>query len=229
MMTDTEIRRARLRGIPGSVLFVLVTALLLFLPAGTLDWPAAWALLLVHAGVLVVLLLTISPGLLEDRTKRHEDTKRWDKLLVMLFFLLGYVVFIIAGLDFRFGWTGQLPLSLPAAAFVLVVLGNALVIWATLANEFFAATVRIQNERGHEVVSGGPYRFVRHPGYAGMITYVLFQPLLLGSLWALVPALLVAGLFVLRTSLEDRTLQEELPGYREYAEKVRYRLVPGAW
>lgn len=229
MMTDTEIRKARLKGIPGSILFVLVTALFLFIPAGTLNWPAAWALLAVHAGVFVVLLLTISPGLIEERSKQHTDSKGWDRRLVMILFLLGYVVFIVAGLDFRYAWTGPLPMIVPVTGFGVVVLGNLLVIRASTVNEFFSAITRIQTGRGHEVVSKGPYRIVRHPGYAGMITYVLFQPLLLGSLWALVPAVLVVGLFVLRTSLEDRTLQDELPGYREYAQEVRYRLVPGVW
>jgi len=229
MMTDTEIRNARLRGIPGSILFVLINALFLFLSAGTISWPAAWILLAVHAGVFVLLFLTISPGLIEERSKRHADSKSWDRRLVMLISLLGYSVFIAAGLDFRYGWTGPLPAIIPVAAFVLVVLGNLLVVRASAVNEFFSATTRIQTDRGHTVVSAGPYRIIRHPGYAGMIAYVLFQPLLLGSLWAFLPAVLVAGLFILRTSLEDRTLQEELPGYREYAESVRYRLVPKVW
>jgi protein-S-isoprenylcysteine O-methyltransferase Ste14 len=116
-----------------------------------------------------------------------------------------------------------------AAATVIVLLATALVILATTANPFFSAVIRIQSERGHTVVSGGPYRYVRHPGHAGWLVYFLFLPLMLGSVAALVPAALAAGLDIVRTYLEDRILHAELPGYREYAGHVRYRLIPGVW
>jgi len=220
---------SRTKNILVSIVFVAVMGMFIFLPAGTFDWPAAWALMGIYVLVFTAAILLLSNGLHAERSKRHADAKTWDRNLVGILFIMGFIVLATAGFDHRFGWTGELPVMVPALGFVLVVLGNALVIRSSMVNEFFSATVRIQEDRGHTVVSEGPYRFVRHPGYVGMITYVICQPLLLGSLVALVPAILTAGFFVLRTSLEDRTLQEELPGYREYARNVQYRLVPFVW
>jgi len=230
-MTDTTHQKffSRCKRIAISFLFVVLLGLCLFLPAGTLDWPMAWLLLAIYVVVFVTALLLISDGLCEERSKRHADSKAWDRGLVTLLFLLNFVTFAVAGLDHGSSWTRQLPLVVEIAALSLVICGNVLVVWAMVTNDFFSATIRIQTDRGHAVVSQGPYRFVRHPGYLGIITYVIFQPLMLGSVWALVPAALTVLLTILRTTLEDRALQEELPGYREYAGKVRNRLVPGIW
>jgi protein-S-isoprenylcysteine O-methyltransferase Ste14 len=230
-MTDTTHQKffSRCKRIAVSFLFVVLLGLCLFLPAGTLDWPMAWLLLAIYVVVFVTALLLISDGLCEERSKRHADSKAWDRGLVTLLFLLNFVTFAVAGLDHGSSWTRQLPLVVEIAALSLVICGNVLVVWAMVTNDFFSATIRIQTDRGHAVVSQGPYRFVRHPGYLGIITYVIFQPLMLGSVWALVPAALTVLLTILRTTLEDRALQEELPGYREYAGKVRNRLVPGIW
>jgi protein-S-isoprenylcysteine O-methyltransferase Ste14 len=114
-------------------------------------------------------------------------------------------------------------------SFVLVALGYALSSWAMLSNPFFSGTVRIQGERGHSVATAGPYHYVRHPGYSGWILANLTTPVALGSLWGLLPGLLVVLGFVVRTAMEDRTLQTELDGYKEYTQQVRYRLVPGIW
>ena len=115
------------------------------------------------------------------------------------------------------------------AGLVISLLGFGVFLWAMAANAFFAEGVRIQEERGHTVATGGPYRLVRHPGYVGAILSMGATPFLLGSWWALVPAGLGVGGYLLRTALEDRTLQEELPGYREYTHQTRYRLLPGIW
>jgi protein-S-isoprenylcysteine O-methyltransferase Ste14 len=138
-------------------------------------------------------------------------------------------MWVIAGLEVRFGWTTGMALPVHIAGLLASVLGYAIFVWAMAANAFFTEGVRIQEERGHTVATGGPYRFVRHPGYAGAILGIVAAPFLLGSWWALVPAALAAGGYVLRTAWEDRTLQDELPGYREYAQRTRYRLVPGIW
>ena len=220
---------SRTGSIVKSIIFIAIMGLFIFIPAGTLNWPMAWVLIGIYIAVFAAILLLVNDGLLEERSKRHADSKAWDRILVVVLFLMGFVVLAVAGFDHRFGWTGPLPPVLVYTAAALVILGNALAVWASVRNKFFSATVRIQDDRDHTVVSDGPYRFVRHPGYAGMITYVICQPLMLGSLVALVPAVITAGLFLLRTSLEDRTLQEELTGYREYAGQVRYRLVPGVW
>ncbi len=136
---------------------------------------------------------------------------------------------IVCGLDYRWQASGPVAPWLKWTALVLLIAGYAFSLWALIANRFFSTVVRIQRERGHTVVSSGPYRFVRHPGYAGGLLYYLMTPLLLGTLWGFVPVTLEIGLVVLRTALEDRTLQAELPGYADYARRVRYRLIPGVW
>jgi protein-S-isoprenylcysteine O-methyltransferase Ste14 len=222
-------RRSRIKGIVSSLIYAAVMAGLLFVPAGTLDWPMAWILLGVFFVTSLVHTLVVSPGLIEERSRRHDDSKRWDRSLAAVVALIGLAVMVVAGLDHRFGWTGPLPLALTVAALVVVILGSALLLWATTANAFFSATIRIQRDRGHVVVSDGPYRYVRHPGYAGWTLYILALPLALGSIPALVPAVIAVALYVLRTALEDATLRAELAGYQDYADRVRYRLVPGVW
>jgi protein-S-isoprenylcysteine O-methyltransferase Ste14 len=135
----------------------------------------------------------------------------------------------VAGLDVRLGWTGGLPLWLHLIGSVACAAGYSLFMWAMVSNAFFVEGMRIQEERGHTVATGGPYRWVRHPGYAGDVLAAVATPFLLGSLWSLIPAVVTALLFVVRTALEDRTLQEELDGYRAFAGRVRYRLIPGVW
>jgi protein-S-isoprenylcysteine O-methyltransferase Ste14 len=137
--------------------------------------------------------------------------------------------YILAGLDVRYGWTAQMPLTIQVIALVVSALGYALGTWAMVTNAYFSMIVRIQEDRDHAVVSDGPYRYVRHPGYTGTTTFELATPIMLGSLWALLPGVLAAALTVVRTALEDRTLQEELDGYRDYAQRVRYRLLPSIW
>jgi protein-S-isoprenylcysteine O-methyltransferase Ste14 len=136
---------------------------------------------------------------------------------------------IVAGLDLRLGWTKSLPLMAHLLGFVLTIAGYALFLWALDSNSFFSEGVRIQSEHGHIVAREGPYRFIRHPGYAGAILTSLATPLLLGSTPALIPAVLFSALYILRTVLEDRTLQADLPGYREYTGETPYRLLPGVW
>jgi protein-S-isoprenylcysteine O-methyltransferase Ste14 len=136
---------------------------------------------------------------------------------------------VVAGLDVRFHWTGPIRLASHLSGLLVTILGYALFLWAMASNAFFSEGVRIQVERDHAVVSGGPYRYVRHPGYVGAILAQVATPFLLGSLWALIPGLVSAMLYVVRTHLEDKTLIEELPGYREYAQQTSYRLMPGVW
>ena len=136
---------------------------------------------------------------------------------------------LVAGLDVRFGWAGDLGVAWHVAGAVMLAVGLELASWAMIANAYFSTAVRIQSDRGHTVCSTGPYRFVRHPGYVGFILQSIGVPFLLGSLWALIPAITAAVLIVVRTSLEDRTLQAELPGYQDYIRNVHYRLSPGIW
>ena len=135
----------------------------------------------------------------------------------------------VAGLDVgRYGWSG-LDLIYVVPGFALFVLGAVLITWAMIVNRYFESTVRIQEDRDHEVVSTGPYIFVRHPGYLSGILWMSSIPLIIGSLYTLIPVMIYGAMMVLRTHLEDRTLRDELPGYSEYAERVKYRLVPWIW
>jgi protein-S-isoprenylcysteine O-methyltransferase Ste14 len=179
-----------------------------------------------------VLALRKNPDLAAERgqTTAAEGTKGWDRIIMPAVALYGpALVYVVAGLDARFAWSPGLPAAVNLVGVVVIVLGYALGTWAMVENRFFSSVVRIQTDRGHNVVSTGPYRFVRHPAYAGGIWVMPATALLLGSLWALVPAGLVVVGTVLRTALEDRTLQQELPGYAEYARQTRYRLLPGIW
>jgi protein-S-isoprenylcysteine O-methyltransferase Ste14 len=224
-----NVQKSRIKGIISSFIVTAVTGFLLFVPAGTLDWPMAWVLLGIYLVSSIIHILVVNPGLIEERSRRHEDSKAWDRYLVIVLILSGFMIMITTGLDHRFVWTNPLTFPFMVISLVLVILGSALVIWATAVNRFFSATIRIQGDRGHSVVSNGPYRYVRHPGYAGWILYYIFMPLMLGSVYALIPAGIAVGLLIVRTYLEDTTLQGELEGYREYIGRVRYRLVPGVW
>jgi protein-S-isoprenylcysteine O-methyltransferase Ste14 len=137
--------------------------------------------------------------------------------------------YILAGLDQRYGWTGGFPVAVQIASWVVCALSYGLLIWAMASNTFFSQVVRIQIDRGHTVSTQGPYRYVRHPGYIGMIFFKLGMAILLTSWWALAASGLCVLIILLRTALEDKTLQNELIGYKNYTREVRYRLLPGVW
>jgi protein-S-isoprenylcysteine O-methyltransferase Ste14 len=230
-------------GIPGipwqAIIRFLVTTVLmlgvLFLSAGRLDWWEGWAYTAVALFVLVLsrsLMLIKNPDMARERAEagQREDVKAWDKILLPATAIYGPLTsWIIAGLDERFSWTPHLPDYIQIIALGVIFAGDMLGIWAMLVNRFFSSQVRIQTDRGHTVVSAGPYRVVRHPGYAGGILAWIAAPVFFSSYWVAIPTVIVIALTIIRTALEDRTLQEELPGYSEYAESVRYRLVPGIW
>jgi protein-S-isoprenylcysteine O-methyltransferase Ste14 len=210
---------------------VLGQAAVLFLSAGRWNWVMGWAFVIltglwVSATALVV--IPRNPELLAERLGPRKGAKTWDAVIMSIVGVALIACYIVAGLDVRYGWT-RISLPLQIAALVIVVLGYALTIWATAANAFFSLIVRIQQERGHTVAAGGPYRFVRHPAYVGGVALYLATPVMLGSLWALIPGGLSAVLMIVRTALEDKMLLNELDGYREYAGRVRYRLIPGIW
>jgi protein-S-isoprenylcysteine O-methyltransferase Ste14 len=156
-----------------------------------------------------------------------QSAKAWDKVLAPLMALsVSFPLVIVAGLDHRFGWSPVFPLWLIVLGFLLISLGYAFATWALIENRFFSSVVRIQVDRGHVVCDSGPYRIVRHPGYAGNILALPGIVLALSSMWTLIPAVVALIIAVIRTVLEDQTLQDELPGYRAYARRVRYRLIP---
>jgi len=173
------------------------------------------------------------PGLQADRMKfgRGQQVQRWDRVLspVMGVVVL-YLPVIVGVLDHRFGWTAPFPVWVNVGGLLLCSAGYAFTVWALVENRFFASVVRIQTERGHEVCDSGPYRFVRHPGYAGnLLAAMVGLPLALDSVWAFAASGVALVVTVLRTALEDRVLADELPGYGEYATRVPYRLLPGLW
>jgi protein-S-isoprenylcysteine O-methyltransferase Ste14 len=211
----------------------LILVLCLFLPAGTWAWSRGWLFLVVVVGASVVDILylrRVNPDVIAGRVNRHERPRRWDLLLGLIGFLPAMLAIpIVAALDDgQYHWS-HVPWWGCLVGYALILTGFVGVTWATSVNKFFEPSVRIQTDRGHRVIDTGPYALVRHPGYTLIYPLFLGMPLALGSLWALIPALLLGPLFVLRTIWEDQTLQAELPGYREYAQRVRYRLVPGVW
>ncbi len=230
-----EVRRGVVAWVVKAFAGLLFFAVLLSLSAGRWDWVWAWVfvgLFAVVSTVHVLILIPTNPELLAERSKglREEGSKSWDKIIAgFAVGLLPMASWIISGLDVRNEWSPPMSLVLHLGGVMGFALGWALVLWATASNASFSTTVRIQKERGHTVQTGGPYQFVRHPGYVGAILYQLATPFLLGSWWALIPMILSVPLFVLRTALEDKTLHEELPGYAEYAQQTRYRLLPGVW
>lgn len=211
---------------------LLMMAVLLIVCAGRADWVMGWALVIITAlWIAGTALATLprNPELLAERMGPRKGSKTWDTVIISLFGTIKIVEYVVAGLDVRYGWSAGFPVALQVVALVLTVLSYALIIRSIKENAFFALTVRIQTERGHTVISSGPYRFVRHPGYVGAILSEVGIPAMLGSWFALALGVVVAVLFVVRTVLEDRALILELPGYRAYTEQVRYRLVPGVW
>ncbi len=213
-------------------LSVVGLAVILFWPAGRLDWGMGWALVALWsawvAGMAWIVICR-NPDMLLERLGPKRGSKRWDAIVQPTLSLLQAGRCIVGGFDQRYNWTSGISPSAQVAFLIIGCLGAALFIWAAASNPFFSQVVRIQSERGHSVAQGGPYRFIRHPGYTATILMEIGAPLILGSWWALIPSGLFVILLIVRTALEDRTLRQELPGYLEYAEKVKYRLIPGVW
>jgi protein-S-isoprenylcysteine O-methyltransferase Ste14 len=178
-----------------------------------------------------VLLVRYHPDLVVERYRflQHENTKPWDKVLAPLMAFGGVLISTVAGVNVRFDSSPAFTLPVQLVGLVVILAGLALGTWAMIANRFFSGVVRLQSDRGHRVVSGGPYRWVRHPGYAAALWVYLAIPFFLNSLWAMLPAGLLFVVILIRTTLEDRFLQAELEGYRAYADRVPYRLLPGIW
>lgn len=219
----------------GLVVFYLCIPLVLFVCGGDLGWWQAWlySALIIAAGIGGrIVAERRHPGLTAQRQNvgNLQNTKAWDKLLAPLMALsVSFPPVIVAGLDHRHGWSPEFPIWLIVLGFILVTLGYALSVWALVENRFFFSTVRIQTDQGHAVCDSGPYRIVRHPGYAGNIVALFGIVLALGSVWTLIPVAVASIIAVIRTVLEDKTLRKELPGYQDYAHRVRYCLIPGVY
>lgn len=227
-MDRQSVRRVVLLRIGVPLLF----ALFMFVPANNIRWGKGWLFLLAFVvldALAAVYVWRTNPELLVARHRRHQGTKPWDKVLLCLFFLSVMAIFSLAALDDgRLHWS-RVPLFVCGLGYLLLVVGLILTTWAGSVNKFAERTVRIQTDRGHKVIDTGPYALVRHPGYLAAFFWFAGIALALGSFWALVPGAVASTILVVRTFLEDQTLQKELEGYREYVARVRYRLIPGIW
>lgn len=214
------------------LLFLLLLLVAMFGCAGRLDWTAGWVYLGLAAAAQTISHLIVkrkNPDVLIHRRKIGAGTKGWDRAWIGILRLLFIAIVLVAALDaVRYGWSAM-ALWLWPFGFLLMAIGQVIATWALAVNPHFEGTVRIQQDRDHRVIDTGPYRTVRHPGYAGIILILLGMPFLLGSWWAFVPTLITIGWVLLRTVLEDGLLKRELAGYAGYAQRVRFRLVPGMW
>lgn len=219
------------------LLMMIILVLYCFLPlivSWQWDWWEGWAYAFLSLGSFVIgrgLVALHNPDLFIERANyaKQEGGKSWDKILSPLVAFGSGLIAFVAGLDMRFGWSNAFGLPVEIIALVIMLAGLVLANYALIKNRFFSGIVRIQADRGHVVVSTGPYRWIRHPGYSGTLLAFLTIPFFLDSVWAVIPAVIISIILVIRTALEDKTLKEELDGYPEYAQQVRYRLVPGIW
>jgi protein-S-isoprenylcysteine O-methyltransferase Ste14 len=216
------------------LLFVVVIPFLPLLISRRWEWWEAW----VYA-ISAILGFAISrllagrryPDLLAERARllQHENAESWDRVLAPLVGLGGGLIPLVAGLNALFAWSPTFTLPVKIVSLVIILAGYLLASYALIENRYFSGVVRIQTDRGHQVVSSGPYRWIRHPGYAGALLSYLATPVFLDAPWAFLPAVFLTVMLVIRTRLEDRTLQDRLEGYHDYARRVRYRLLPGVW
>jgi protein-S-isoprenylcysteine O-methyltransferase Ste14 len=216
------------------ILFVVVIPFFPLLISRHWNWWEAWvyaAISILGFAISRALAARRNPGILAERAKflEHENAESWDRLLSPLVGLGGGLIPVVVGLDALFGWSPEFSMMVKILSLFGILAGYAISSYALIENAFFSGMVRIQKDRGHRVVSSGPYRWVRHPGYAGALITYYATPLFLDSLWAFIPTIILTVILIIRTHLEDATLQERLEGYRDYAKRVRHRILPGIW
>jgi protein-S-isoprenylcysteine O-methyltransferase Ste14 len=216
-----------------NLIWTVAMGALLFVPAGTLHWPAAWVFL----GTIAVLglsgglwLARTDPALLAERMRpmMQDDQPAADKKFMLAFGAAALIWFIAIGLDRRMH-ASEVPVALQALGLIMLVLSFGFILWVMRENSFAAPVIKLQTERGHRVISTGPYAWVRHPMYSGTVLFFVGMPLLLGSWWGVALSPLFIVLFAIRAGIEERALLAGLPGYADYAARVRYRLLPGVW
>jgi protein-S-isoprenylcysteine O-methyltransferase Ste14 len=213
------------------VVFNLFLAAVLFIPAGSIHWWNGWFFMAFFTLLTIpsiIYLWRVNPDIFVARSKIHAGSKGWDLIIVPILLLAFFAIFLVAGFDIRFHWS-SVPVGIIAVGYALTAVGYLGSVWVYGANKFAEPTVRIQKDRGQTVISTGPYAIVRHPLYTWSFLLMYGFPLALGSYWAIVPGVVATITLVVRTAIEDRTLQAELEGYKEYAGRVRYRLIPGVW
>jgi len=211
------------------VLQVVLFAILLFVSSGQIAWLWAWIYLCTYVLIIIINAFILPADLIEERGRSKENVKKWDKVIMTLNIFPALGILVVAGLDYRFNWSPAIADWIHVCGLILLIMGQAVFSWSMISNHFFSTAVRLQFDRSHKVATRGPYKYVRHPGYVGFIVLNLVTPIILGSLWALIPSAILTILFLIRTALEDRTLRNELEGYKEYAQNIPYRLIPGVW
>jgi len=233
IQSEGKLNRTGVRGIVTGFFGIFIGLIILLLSAGKINWINAWlffGLILGYEIVYTGLLLKINPGLLNERAKLvPKGSKFFDKIFAVLYLPLYFSILIVSGLDAgRYGWT-IMPLWVIFLGVIMLILAYFLSFWVIYVNPYLECTVNVQENKKQEVVTSGPYRIVRHPAYVAAIASTLTVPLILGSLWGLVPSFILILAIIIRTALEDRTLQKELPGYKKYTTVTRYRLIPLIW
>ncbi|NTW45239.1 MAG: isoprenylcysteine carboxylmethyltransferase family protein [Anaerolineaceae bacterium] len=233
-MDNQNRKKISLKYIPLFLFAILVVPFLPLLISRHWRWWEAWVYLFLYVFSFALsraLAARRSPDILVERSRflQLEDAKPWDKLLSPLVGIGSALIPLVAGLDELFNWSNAFNMTLKVISLCLILAGYVLSSYALIENRYFSGMVRIQTDRGHHVVSTGPYGWVRHPGYAGALMSFLATPIFLDSSWAFIPAVLLIIVLVIRTNLEDKTLQKELEGYQSYASRVRFRLIPGIW
>jgi protein-S-isoprenylcysteine O-methyltransferase Ste14 len=219
------------RFITGMIIHQIILFLILFVSAGTIHIMRFWIFFIInlsYSGIEMAFLVKKNPQLINGRGKPiNPDTATWDRYMVRLFIMFFYIIIIACSLDFgRFKWSTLNSIYL-IPGYLIFFTGKAIITWSQIVNKHFERTVRIQADRNHSVVSDGPYKYIRHPGYLGIIIFVLGIPLLLGSAYGLIASFFCIGVLIIRTYLEDHFLRKELAGYDEYSRTVKYRLCPG--
>jgi len=197
--------------------------------AGRYDLPWCWALAATHALCMGAYVWAMDPDLRRERLQPGGDDHAYDRWFRLAIIPLVLIHLVVAGLDLRLGWTGSLPPLVHAAGLMMLAAALLLAAWAVRTNRFFSSVVRIQSDRGHHVITGGPYRFVRHPGYLGMLAGAAGGAIAMGSWWSLLPLLPLVVVVAARAWCEERMLMQSLEGYADYAQSVRFRLLPGVW
>jgi protein-S-isoprenylcysteine O-methyltransferase Ste14 len=210
-------------------LFALIIVIT-FIGAGSIDYWQGW----IYNGLNIIFVLLsyllLTPELIKERLKPEEGMKKWDKVYYIISVPVYFTIIIVSVLDGgRFDWEPHIPLFVVFIAAIVYIIGQSIILWAKMVNNFFSSVVRIQKDREQTVCREGPYGFVRHPGYLGGLIFTIVTPLVLGSFWGLFPAALSVIILFIRTYLEDKTLHAELEGYKEYTNEVRYRILPGIW
>ena len=214
------------------VICIIIIGAILFMLAGRLDYWPGWVLLVVFMAAMsaiITYVVLFDPELLKERRRKAPNVKRWDKTILNVYLVILVIMLCGAVLDGGRFHLSDVPLSLQIGSIIFIMVAISIIFWVFRINTYLSSRVRIQDDRGHRVITTGPYHFIRHPMYAALLVFFPSIPLLLDSFWALIPAGVIDGLYVLRTHLEDKTLQKELDGYYEYSKNTKYRLLPGIW